>query len=76
MWVSYLKCGWHPLNVGEFTSMFPDTYSKILFLPKEALSPELDLKWTCPGLKQKPNFAGVRLQCLWPWEFLPAFDPS
>ena len=53
------------LNVGEFTSMFPDTYSKILFLPKEALSPELDLKWTCPGLKQKPNFAGVRLQCLW-----------
>ena len=56
--------------------MFSDTYSKILFLPKEALSPELDLKWTCPGLKQKPNFEGVILQCLWPGEFLPAFDPS
>ena len=42
-----------------------DTSSKNLLLPQGTLFPELDSKWTSPGLKQNLNVARGRLQCLW-----------
>ena len=52
----------HPDTDSEFLTPFlvvkTETSSKNLLSPQETLFPELDSKWTSPGLKQNLNVAG------------------